>query len=388
MAPAVRYKYQKGLVKMGTQKTLKVAIVGLSVGHQGTIGPETPSLIHNFRQMEGVQVVAYCESTKPELLNDAAVHHPGANVYPSVEDLIAEQDFDVASVCLTPRDLPETCIRLAEAGKHFFMDKQFARTSADLAPVVKAVRQNRVKTFLGHPFSFHPAVQDLKRLIDEGILGRPLDIESSQIWWKVGPGGDDSAKAPYRNETEGGGVLHYVGCHHLEIMRTLMGCEVRSVQAMTGRPVGVIEEPLEDVAILAMEFENGAYGSLHTAYTKPKGLGLDGFEGALVYRGLEGWANWPPVAGSTPGWTTMKAFSAHPEWSGAPERTYRYDLLPFVGYGNMELYHRWLESFIHAIRADREPYSTVEDGLKILQCIDAAYESARTGGRVEIKYGL
>ena len=77
-------------------KTLKVAVVGLSVGHAGSIGPERPSLIHNFRQIEGVEVVAYCEYNKPELLKDAEVHHPEANTYTDVDELIAKEDFDVA----------------------------------------------------------------------------------------------------------------------------------------------------------------------------------------------------------------------------------------------------------------------------------------------------
>ena len=369
---------------MAVDKTLKVAAVGLSVGHAGSIGPERPSLIHNFRQIEGVEVVAYCEYNKPELLKDAEIHHPEANVYTDVDELMAKEDFDVALAVQVPGELPAVCVKLAEAGKHFFMDKQFACTSADLIPVVKAVRKSGVKTGLGYPWSYHPAMHDLRRMIGDGILGKPLDIECRQIYWKVGPGGSDPNHVANRNDTEGGGVLHYVGCHHLELMRNLMGCEVKSVQAMTGRPVGVMEEPLEDVAILAMEYENGAYGSLHTGYLKPRGLGPEGYDSALVYRGLEGWANWAPVGGAK-----MDVFSAVPEWSGAPERTFDYDLAPIErGYARMQWMHEWVKSFIDAIRADEDHYSTIEDGLHILQCIDAAYESARTGRRVEVEYGV
>ena len=368
---------------MGTQKTIRVAAVGLSLGHAGTIGPEKTGYIDNWKQIEGVEVVAYCEQNRPEILDDAGVHHPGANVYTSVDDLIANEDFDMASVVLSPSDVPETCIKLAEAGKHIFIDKQFARTSSDMVPLVKAVRRSGVKTLVMYPMSIHPAMQDLKRMINDGILGRPLDVESRQVYWQVGPGGSDPDRPSYRNETEGGGPLHYVGCYHLELMRFLMGCEVKSVQAMTGRPVGYIEEPLEDVAILALEFENGAYGSLHTAYTKPRGLGPIGYDSALVYRGLDGWANWTPVLG-----TKMEVNSANPTWSGAPERTFDYELGTFPGYFDSRWIHNWMAQLVEAIRADEEAPLTVEDGLKILQCIDAAYESAHTGRRVEVKYGL
>jgi len=369
---------------------IRVAIVGLSVGHAGSIGPENPSIIHNLRQMDGVEVVAYCESEKPEILKDAEIHHPEANTYTDVKDLIDKEDFDMALVVLVPRELPRVCIQLAEAGKHMFIDKQFARTSEELIPVVKAVRKNGVKTGLGYPWSYHPAMRDLKNIVLKGILGRPLDIECRQVWWKAGPGGKDPTLPCYQKDTEGGGALHFVGSHLLELMRNLMGCEVKSVQAMTGRPVGAIEEPLEDIAILAMEYENGAYGSLHTAYTKPNGLGsidpkrtTNSYDSAMVYRGLEGWANWTPV-----GDHKMEVFSAIPEWSGAPERVFEYDLAPLEkGYGNKQWMQDWIESFIDAIRTNQDHYTTIEDGLHILQLIDAAYQSARTGNRVDVTYG-
>jgi len=368
---------------MSNLETLKVAIVGLSLGHAGTIGPKKPLMIANFRNMENVEIVAYCEEDNPSLLEEAELHDPDANVYDSVDELIAREDFDMASVVLTPRDLPSTCIKLADAGKHIFMDKQFARTSNDLIPLVKAVKRSGVKTFLGYPWSFHPAARDIKKLLDDGILGRPLDIESHQFAGQRGPGQGDPNHVGFKNDTEGGGVLHYIGCHHLSLMRSMMGCEVKSVIAMTGRPLGYIEEPLEDIAIMAMEYENGALGSLHDGYTKPQAFrgGPHGYESAFIVRGTEGWASWSAVGG-----TTVDVHTTHPDWRGAPERTLEYELTPFAGYGEFRWHHEWLQSFRDDILADREPVLNIEAGLRILQSIDAAYESARTGRRVEVQY--
>ena len=116
------------------------------------------------------------------------------------------------------------------------IDKQFARNSEDLKPAVKAVQDNGVTTFIGYPWRFHPAMVDLKGMIDDGTMGRPLSVECRQIYGQIRPGSKEATDEQYRNETAGGGALHYVGCHHLELMRFLMGCEVKSVQAMTGGP--------------------------------------------------------------------------------------------------------------------------------------------------------
>ena len=158
-----------------------------------------------------------------------------------------DEDFDLASVVLYPRDLPDALLKLAQAGKHFTVDKQFAVSSKDLYDVVRTVRRNELTTFIQYPWRFHPAMRDLRRFIDEGILGRPLDVESRQFWFQIGGPMGREVSGAYRLDTQGGGVLHHMGCHHLDLMRGVMGCEVKSVQATMGRPVGNMEEPLEDV---------------------------------------------------------------------------------------------------------------------------------------------
>ena len=364
---------------MASQKILRVALVGLRHPHVGSFGSEKPSYIHTLRQLEGVQVVAYCEDTDPKLLDPAREFEPGAHLYSSVDDLIAQEDFDMAFVILPANEIPEVGIKLAEAGKHFYMEKQFARNAADLAEMARAVRRNGVKVMPGYPWRFHPAAQDLKRMIDEGKLGKPLSVETRQVTHQVRPGSRDPQHFMYRNETEGGGILHMLGGHHLELMRFLMGCEVKSVQAIVGRPVGYIEESLEDIAIVAMEYENGAFGSVHTGYLHPRMWGV--IDNGLVYRGMEGWADWAPV-----GAPKLEVKSTAPEWSGSPERTFHYSLEPYTGYVGEKWALDWLQRFVDDARAEREPALTERDALRVLESIDAAYESARTGRRVEVEY--
>ena len=370
---------EERLNTMATGKTMKAAMVGIGVGHAGTVGPERPRFIHTFRQMEGVEVVAYCEWFDPTQLDDAKEHHPEANRYDNLDDLIAKEEFDFASVILAPSEMPGALLKLAEAGKPFFADKQFARKSEDLFPVVEAVRRNNVPTIIGYVWRFHPVAQDLRRLVEEGVLGTPLDIESRQFWFQVGGKlGRDTSATEYRADTEGGGVLHYVGCHHLDLMRAIMGSEVKSVMAMMGRPRGYMDEPLEDIAVLALEYENGGYGGLHHGYTKPVGPVPQGYDSAFVFRGTEGWAEWTPVGSGS-----LQVVSLSEQWRGSPEKVINYEVEARSGF------NLFLEDFVDDIRHGRKnDLLTMDDALYVLQSIDAAYESARTGERVEVKYGL
>ncbi len=366
---------------MATSKTLKAALIGLRHGHTGKFVPEMTGYISTFKHLDGVEVVAYCEDTDTSLLDPAREAHPSAHLYDSVDDLIAKEEFDLAAVILPPNEVPPVGIKLAEAGKHFYMEKQYARKATDLAELARVVRRTGVKVMPGYPHRFNPVCQDLKRTIDSGVLGRPLDIEVRLITGQVRPGMRDPKIFVYTDKEEGGGILHMLGGHYLEVMRFLMGCEIRSVQAMTGRPVGYIDEPLEDVAICAYEYENGAFGSMHAGYLQSA---MGGYDTALVYRGTEGEANWTPI-----GSPRLTVKSASPEWSGSPEKTIEYELAPGPpGYASSAWMFGWLQGFIYDVQAGREPSLTIEDALHVLQSIDASYESARTGKRVEVKYGV
>ena len=364
--------------------TLRVAHVGLSIGHAGSFDDSKPRLLHDFRRLENVEVVAYCELYDSSFLDTAKRYDPAAGLYSSVEELIAGEDFDLACVVLYPRDLPGALLELAEAGKHFTVDKQFAVSSKELHDVVRAVRRNRLTTFIQYPWRFHPAMRDLRRFIDDGILGRPLDVESRQFWFQVGGPMGREVSGPYRKDIQGGGVLHHMGCHHLDLMRGVMGCEVKSVQATIGRPVGNMEEPLEDIAVLGLEFENGAYGSLHNGYTKPATVdGWQPYDSAFLFRGSEGWAEWSSVGGSR-----LEVHSASPRWRGAPDRTFDYELTRLPSRVGRLWYYAWIERFIEDVRVGRPGALNMDDALYVLQTIDAAYESARTGRRIEVSYGL
>ena len=368
---------------MSLEKPHRVAIIGLRHPHVGSLDPArlSPGYIHTFKQIPDAEIVAYCEESDTALLDQAKAFDPVASVYASVDELLDKEDFALGCVVLPANEIPEVGIKLAEAGKHFFVEKQFARTAADLVRMVAAVERNQVKVLAGYPWRFHPAMQDLKQLIDQGVFGRPLSLESRLVTTQVRPGSREPTHFMFTAENEGGGVLHMLGGHYIEFTRHLMQCEIKSVQALMGRPVGYIDEPLEDVAVVAMEYENGALGSLHAAYAQPPLA--TGYDSSFVYRGEHGWADWTPVGGEQ-----LDVTSEAPTWTGAPRKSITYTPTTMSVYGG----HRWsydiMRRFVAEIHTDRPPAVTLEDALHVLQVIEAAYRSARTGRQVTVRYGI
>ena len=368
---------------MSLENPVRVAMVGLRHPHVGSLDPARPSpgYIHTFKQIPDVQIVAYCEDSDARLRDLARAFDPAATLYASADELIEKEDFDLACVVLPANEIPDVGIKLAAAGKHFFVEKQFARTAADLARLVQAVDHHQVKVLAGYPWRFHPAMQDLKQFINQGVFGAPLSLESRLVTTQVRPGSREPTHFMFTAANEGGGVLHMLGGHYIEFMRHLVQCEVKTVQALAGRPLGYIDEPLEDVAVVAMEYENGALGSLHAAYAQPPLA--SGYDSCFVYRGEHGWANWTPVGGPV-----LEVVSDATVWSGAPQKRIEYSPTPMSVYGG----HRWsydiMRRFVAELHTDRPPAVTLADALHVLQVIEAAYQAARTGQQVLVKYGV
>ena len=142
---------------MSIEKPLRVAMIGLRHPHVGSLDPARPSpgYIHTFKQIPDVQVVAYCEDSDPLLLDRARAFDPNAHTYASVDELLEKEEFALGCVVLPANEIPAVGIKLAEAGKHFFVEKQFARTAADLARLVEAVERDMGLRFLpGIPGAF------------------------------------------------------------------------------------------------------------------------------------------------------------------------------------------------------------------------------------------
>jgi predicted dehydrogenase len=357
---------------------LKGAMVGLRI-HAGSIHPDKgDGLLKSFLGQEAVKVVAYCEwapdqaAALDEIRQDAG----DARIYTDLDDLIENEELDFAAIMLPPNEATPTAIRLAENGVHLFIEKQAARTAEDLKPLREIVHRNGVVTQVGYPWPYHPVAIELKRLIDAGVLGRLLDIEARLVTVAVRPGLRDPEHWMYRHETEGGGILHMEGGHWLTLFRFFSQAEVKSVTALCGRVDRTIEAGLEDVATVALEFNNGVHACLHMGYLLP-GVGSrnDTYFGL---RGTLGTATWEPT-----GDAEFAVASIAPDWQSAPERQFRMEIKKRSVYADQWGFD-FVAAFIRSIRHGTPSSVSIDDAHRIMQIIDACYESSRSGRRIEL----
>ena len=114
---------------MTTNSRLKAAMIGLR-DHAGDLrSAGGHGLLKSFKGLPDVDVVAYCEwaPEQADALDDIRQADPAARVYDRLDDLLVNEEFDLAALMLPPNEVTPTALRLVEQGKQ-----------SDVAPEQKA----------------------------------------------------------------------------------------------------------------------------------------------------------------------------------------------------------------------------------------------------------
>ena len=303
-----------------------------------------------------------------------------AEVSTRLEDIVGRDDLLFVTTAL-PNDVsPDVCLAALAQGQHVLAEKPIGRTAAEVERVVRAAEAAGRQLGVLYQNRLHPCTQAARGLVQAGLLGALASVEGRMVTTRVG------TRLPpawlFSQARAGGGILSWLGCHYLDMMRYVAGDEVVAVTAemntLSGEAIDV-----EDVISVSLRFRSGAVGALHAGYMlalSGGGYFNSGYDAYLAFRGREGRVYWSPPARPP----TLYAESTRPEWSAAPTREMSFTLRdsPAYGGGVGEVFTR---QFIQACQGQGEPPATGRDALAIARIVDAAYAAARTGQRVAVE---
>ncbi len=114
-------------------------------------------------------------------------------------------------------------------------------------------------------------------------------------------------------------------------------------------------------------------GSLHCTYATDK----QPHQLFFGLRGTDGWVRWDYVG------SRIEVRSARPDWAAGMTGVMRFETDAVGGYERGDGV-AVLRRFITTFRGRARPAVTLEDALRVLEVVDAAHESARTGRRVTL----
>jgi predicted dehydrogenase len=293
----------------------------------------------------------------------------------------------------------EPCIAAAEAGKHIFCEKPLGRTAEESKTMLDAVTKAGVKHMVAFNYRFVPAIRQAKQLIASGALGRIYHFRAVYLQEWVMPHYGTPMIWRLDKEQAGSGALGDLGAHIIDLGHYLVG-DMKGVSAMTKtftpeRPFadgsGTGKVTVDDAFVAAVEFQNGAVGTLEaTRFAAGRKnhevLEINGEKGSIRFN-LERmneldvfWVGSEPK--ETQGFTNVLiSESYHPWWEHWWPQGH------MIG---------WEHTFIHEITHlldcivnDREvaPHgATFLDGYKAAVVCDAILESAVSKRQVDIHY--
>jgi predicted dehydrogenase len=256
----------------------------------------------------------------------------------------------------------EQAAACAARGKHVFVEKPIADTLADGATIRAACEEAGVALLVGHGLRRLGAARAVKRLLDEGALGRVVQADLN--FSLTGTLRPESWR--YRRETCPGGPLLQLGVHHADTLLYWLGPAARVVGSFARL---VTEAEIDDVGVALVELESGARATIASSYVSPKTYSarLLGTEAVLDYTAA---ASVWPRAELLDGATTLRLTTA----DGTRD-------VPFEARDPVA---EELDELARCARGEAEPETGAAEALAALAVVLGAVESDAAGAPVAL----
>jgi predicted dehydrogenase len=223
---------------------LGAGVIGLGVGRTHCLG---------YAESEHVELRAVCDLVDER--REWAQERFDVDAYREADELLIRGDIQVVSVCTPDYTHREMVTKALQANKHVLLEKPMAITLPDCESIARQVERAGVTFTVDYEFRFNPVVQELKRLVDSGELGRVAAI--SLYFWR-GPFQYSKPGRWIQQLPCSGGMLVQETCHWFDLLRWFGG-EVENVSCQSTDRI-LPETQFEDVAYANVRFRSGAAG--------------------------------------------------------------------------------------------------------------------------------
>lgn len=243
--------------EQGSRGQVKIALIGT-----GGIAKSHVAAVR--AQGDAVRLVAAMDVDAGRVQEFVATHEI-ARAYTDAAELLSNEQPDVVMIATPPSFHADLCIQAMEAGAWVLCEKPLVASLAELDRIQAA--ENRTGNYTSSVFQwrFGSGGQHLKRLIDQGVLGKPLVCNSLITWYRA----PAYYAVPWRGKwrTELGGTSMGHGIHAMDFVLWLLG-EWQEVRATIGTLDREIE--VEDVSMASVRFANGALANMTNSALSPR----------------------------------------------------------------------------------------------------------------------
>jgi predicted dehydrogenase len=328
---------------------IKVAVVG--AGGWGI------NHVRTFARARGAQLVAVADPSEAAVKR-AAGFAPNARMMRGLDEVLAAPDVD-AVVLATPASAHAEHARLAlAAGKHVFVEKPLALSTADAEEVVRAAERAGRTLMVGHIMLYHPVVDRMKAMIKAGELGWLLYLYAVRV----------NLGTLRRDEN----ALWSLGPHDASIVLHLLDDQPQTVSARGG---AYLQKGIHDVVFVNLQFKSGVMAQIQLSWLDPrkerrvtvvgsrKMLEFDDVHPVEKLRVYDKGFERPPV------------FSEFSEFLSIRNGDIHIPQVPLAEPLEQESRH-----FLECVASNRRPLSDGTSGVQVVRILEAAQRSLQDNG--------
>lgn len=280
----------------------------------------------------------------------------GCQNFVSAAKLLDAEDVDTVIVC-TPPDSHFAYVKMAlEAKKHVLVEKPFTQNSEQSNALLELARNSDTTLRCGFNHRFHPAVVELKKIIDIGELGA---IKFSRSLYGIGLRDEYQDEWRANPSVAAGGQFMEQGSHLVDLMQFLLG----NINSIFLKPMNFILPRAygEDSGLALLTHDNGAISSITSTLLQWHNRFAIEIFGENSFATIEG-------LGGSYGVETLKV------GLNLPGQPFRSETVEFRG-GDQSWAKEW-ESFKSACTGNQTVSATPEEAHQVMRIVEAGYRSA------------
>ncbi len=324
---------------------MKLGIIG--AGSWGS------NLIRNFCEIIGDENVVICDANQEKIAKIQEIY-PEIETTKNLKDILLNAQIQ-AVVVATPT---ATHYRIAKdvllSGKHLFVEKPITLNIKEAEELIEISEKKNLTLMVDHLLEYHPAVEEMKKLIEKGELGEIYYIYSQRL--NLGP-----IRSPEN-------ALWSLGPHDVSIYLYLIGEEPNWVSA-TGGVYIQKDKRIHDTVFVNLHFPSGIDAYSQLSWLDPNKIRkftIVGSEKMAVFDDME------PR-------NKLTIFDKGAEWREEGGVEVRYGDIHIPNIPLIEPLRLACNHFLKCIREKKRPRSDGYDGLRVLKVLERAQKSLEKG---------
>ncbi len=332
-------------------------MINCSIIGCGYWGPNYARIINNSLDCR----LKWCCDLKVENLE--AFKKQGTQTTINYKDILNDKEVDavvIATALKTHFDIAKDSLM---AGKHVLVEKPITGNSVQALKLIDIAKETNKVLMVGHTFKFNSGINKLKEWIEDKTIGNVLYLHFTR-----------TGLGPVRNNIN---ALWDLAPHDISILLHILKEKPINVVA---KGECYIQNRIEDVVFLTIEFENRILANLHVSWLDPykvREITVVGDKKMVVFDDVSN--------------ETIKLFDKGVSYlergaDYAKFRTLLRDgdiLLPKIEHSEPLMIE--FEHFIECIKQNKKPLSDGVCGYNVVKILETAQESLKTQKGIKIR---